>query len=456
MAVADGHGGSRYWLSDVGSRLACDLALQLAAKDLAMRPLSTPGADALGAVRQWLADELPSQLVAAWQEAIQADWQQRDLPPEHQGESFSSQTYGSTLALVVLTPHWWAHTGLGDWDLVLLSDHQPDQLISQEADKAHQGEATESLCLPSASRCFASRTAVYPLSGDQRQACGLVLSTDGIRKSCATDADHLALSRYLLEEAQTHKAIAAGSSERLDTSLDRISREGSGDDVSVALACFGSLQPGAVPSQPVPMVALPDLTPLPRLPEHPRLAAEQPSPQSRRGRRQARPTAGPALLRIGVGLATGSALLVAAWVWLRPALLRPFSAPTTFAEPSQDIPARLTATQQNSIQLEIKRLCRMEQALIESTLNQRKEIPKHSREQPRHIERLLADNDWQGSLIALNRPGSTQQTQLAALCPALNKALKAYWAKHIQPQQGGDFSKRAAPTDDQPTVSTDP
>ena len=243
MAVADGHGGSRYWLSDVGSRLACELAIRMASRDLASWPMAAADPSQLEVVRRWLASELPPRLIESWQGAIQADWQQRQLPVEHEGEGFSSQTYGSTLALVVLTPRWWAHTGLGDWDLVLLSDHQTDRIISQESDNGLQGEATESLCLPSAHRRFAARTAVYSLNGESRQSYGLVLTTDGIRKSCATDNDHLALSRYLLEEVNPHQAQSSGETLCLDSSLDRISREGSGDDVSVAISCFGSLRP---------------------------------------------------------------------------------------------------------------------------------------------------------------------------------------------------------------------
>lgn len=136
MAVADGHGGSRYWLSDVGSRLACELAIQLASQDLAGQPLEKNGPDQLQAVYRWLAYELPERIVTAWQEAIRADWQTRQLPPEQQGETFSPQTYGTTLALVIMTPRWWAHTGLGDWDLVLLSSDQPDCIISQETMRA--------------------------------------------------------------------------------------------------------------------------------------------------------------------------------------------------------------------------------------------------------------------------------------------------------------------------------
>ena len=419
MAVADGHGGSRYWLSDVGSRLACELAIAMAAEDLARRPWNGASADQLEVVRGWLADDLPARLVAAWQQAIEADWQQRELPEAHQGEHFSSQTYGSTLALVVLTPHWWAHTGVGDWDLVLLSNHQPDQILSQEADQGLQGEATTSLCLPRASRCFAARTAVYRLSGEPHQACGLVLSTDGIRKSCATDADHLALSRYLLEEAQLHQAPTAGPTERLDASLDRISREGSGDDVSVALACFGTLLPvgeAAAGAELPPLPPLPELDVAPLAPRRPRSNKTRQRPQQRKG---------PNLLPISLVVLAGASLSLAVWVWLKPLALWRTSATST-QQPFAPWP--LTLRQRNGITLEISKLCAQDLPLIQATLKQRKQI----RANHRTLQHLLAEDDWLGSLILLSRPGDSQLKDPFLLCPRLQAALTTFWAEGAQ------------------------
>jgi len=442
MAVADGHGGSRYWLSDVGSRLACELAIQLASQDLNRQPLGEGRADQLQAVQRWLATELPGRIVAAWQEAIQADWQGRELPRQHQGEPFSPQAYGSTLALVVLTPSWWGHTGLGDWDLVLLCNDQPDRIISQELDDGLQGEATESLCLARASSCFAARTAVYSLAGEQRQACGLVLTTDGVRKSCAADGDHLALSRYLLEEAQPGQAKAAGSTERLDASLDRISRDGSGDDVSVALACFGELRPAA---------ALPELPPLPEL-EITAIAEE--GPQTKPSNRKTRKKAAPSLLRISLLLIAGGCLSFTAWIWLRPIAHRKSTAPV--AHPATDSPLPLTRPQASSINAQIKRLCNQDQTLIKSILNTRKEIPKRIQLNPRLIQQLLANSDWEGSLILLNRPDRTKPAQLSPLCPVLKQALEAYWEEYTQPESPAKINKQPSQRATQLSTPTAP
>ncbi|MFM7674647.1 MAG: protein phosphatase 2C domain-containing protein, partial [Synechococcus sp.] len=78
MAVADGHGGQRYWLSDVGSRLACQVAIDLAGRDLARRRLAAALEPAeMAQLKQWLAIELPERIVQGWQAAVAADWEQR-------------------------------------------------------------------------------------------------------------------------------------------------------------------------------------------------------------------------------------------------------------------------------------------------------------------------------------------------------------------------------------------
>jgi hypothetical protein len=423
MAVADGHGGSRYWLSDVGSRLACELALRLTSEDMASRCLGAAGAAELEEAYRWLAHDLPRRLLAAWQAAIAADWRRRELPEAHAGEAFSAQTYGSTLALVVLTPRWWGHTGLGDWDLVLLSNDQPDRIISQEADDGLHGEATQSLCLTRAADFFIARTAVYSLSGDLSQPCGLLLSTDGVRKSCATDADHLALSRFLLEEAEAVQASAAGETLRLDASLDRISREGSGDDVSVALACFGRLRAGAARQQtatteptlqelePEPELSTPPPPPLPALTSENRPAAHV------RGQRRQPLISLPMLVALMAAgaLAAGAVLLL---------LRMGTRSQAPAAAPAPQAPV-LSPAAQAGLRLEIKRQCGDPERIASNLRNRRSQF-RSSDADPEATERRLAAGDWLGGLIALSRPGGPGLATLEP-CQELAAALRQHW-----------------------------
>ncbi len=271
MAVADGHGGARYGRSDVGSWLACRTALNTArqlfqsqaigaATPLSSRPtdagpaLSEPSPQQLLELQQdqgqqeqlqqdqwqqdqwqqdqwqqWLGQELPQVIQRRWLRAVRRHW--RVQPPADGREAFSPLLYGTTLGLVVMTPRWWGHTGLGDWDLLQLQA-SGSRLLSQENDPAAAGEATFSLCLNDAAAHCAPRTAIQRLDLET-PAFALLLSTDGIRKSCSTDDDFFALGRYL-SQAPLPQAVEPPVD--LAASLDRISSQGSGDDVTVAIA----------------------------------------------------------------------------------------------------------------------------------------------------------------------------------------------------------------------------
>jgi hypothetical protein len=241
MAVADGHGSARHPRSQVGSRLACAAALELVEGAIAASCLDDDGPWARRRWRRWLAGDLPAAIHAAWLTAVEADWRRHGAGD---AEPFSPVPYGSTLAVVVMTPCWWGYTGLGDWDLVVVEGQGRARLASEESGvDPHGGERTLSLCLETAPTLFASRSRLHALP---RLAAGeplaLVLSTDGIRKSCVTDADFLRLCSWMAASAtratQASAADQRGQEEsgmELSEALDRISSQGSGDDVTVAV-----------------------------------------------------------------------------------------------------------------------------------------------------------------------------------------------------------------------------
>ena len=234
MAVSDGHGGRRHGRSDVGSRLACEQAIAAVTRGLEQRSLDTAFfPEGLNLWRQWLSMELPLDIHRAWLAAVRHHWQAGGGATgtlERAPGNFSSVAYGCTLGLVLLTPDWWGHTGLGDWDLVAVDRHGTARLVSEECFHGGcGGEATSSLCLDGAATMFQERSGLHRLPNSQAgDRLSLVLSTDGIRKGCATDDDFLTLIAWLAE--------ASLPREELEQTLDHISREGSGDDVSVALA----------------------------------------------------------------------------------------------------------------------------------------------------------------------------------------------------------------------------
>ena len=356
MAVADGHGSRRYWLSEVGSALACEQARQAVAAALQHTPLTDQVR-----WRELLRRDLPEAIVQGWLAAISADWQRR---PEAAQQAFTPTTYGCTLGLVLMTPRWWGYTGLGDWDLVLLPATGPAQLLSEEelADPgAHSAEATASLCLPQAAALCAGRAALQPLA---ENGLTLVLSTDGVRKSCATDADFLELCSQLA-------AIEAAA--ELADGLAHITSQGSGDDVSVAVGQYRAK--GA----------------------------------DRTGRS---PT--PALTAMALLLVTAAAGLgLAGWWWQR-----------RVAAPRSVLPAQPAAVLPEAVRQEIRRQCAQPQ-LIATNLNQRR--PQILRllqaDGRRQAQTWLAsaERDPLGALIAASRLGPLPA------CEALQQELQRQW-----------------------------
>ena len=231
MVVADGHGGERYIHSDVGSRLACELAIDIAADQFSQW---VSDETEIGRWQTWLERTFPVKLHQRWLSAVETHWRQESTEKEAAESSFSPLPYGSTVGVVIMTPTWWGHTGLGDWDLVRINSGGDVELINQEEEEGDEltgGEATYSLCQSSAPAHFAARTAVYSIKNKQ-PSFSLLLSTDGVRKSCSTDADFYTIAKYLCEGEEPRQDDAANE---LKQDLDRISSQGSGDDVSVAI-----------------------------------------------------------------------------------------------------------------------------------------------------------------------------------------------------------------------------
>lgn len=244
MAVADGHGGSRYWLSDVGSRLACEQVAGAIRTQLAARPLAAAGWE------HWLQEELPSLVQSRWLQAITTDWNRRE---ETETSAFSPLTYGTTLGLVLMCRHWWAAGGLGDWDLLEVPAVGPPRLLNQEPDLGGASEATASLCLDEAASLWKRRCQLVTLNPESSPFT-LLLSSDGLRKSCATDEDYRILGAYLCglptdRSPQAPEPMTPGDSDPgdepagLEDALARITTDGSGDDVSVAIGQWGPPPP---------------------------------------------------------------------------------------------------------------------------------------------------------------------------------------------------------------------
>jgi hypothetical protein len=251
LAVADGHGGERYRCSDSGSRLACEQAAEVVEVALQSAPL-----DHLPTWERLLAEGLPDAIQTRWLQAIQLHWQQQQQFHEGNGDRqlFCSSLYGSTLGLLLLAPTWWGCTGLGDWDLVRVGGGG-NRLLSEEAELPGTGEATASLCLSEARTRWVERAQLQAIPA----SCppfALLISTDGVRKSCATDGDFLELCSQM---------VGIQDPRQLEEGLAEISAAGSGDDLSIAVGRWlpaAGQTPGPRRAVTLPVVSRPPGVPL--------------------------------------------------------------------------------------------------------------------------------------------------------------------------------------------------
>lgn len=213
LIVADGHGHARHSRSDAGAILACELSQQLA-----IQALKQHGSHA-EELPEWFRLSFPQLLVDSWRRAINMDSQQ------HHHEVIADPiSYGTTLGLALLTPNWWLCVGIGDWDLVMISQNGA-ALVSQERSELTPGESTFSLCLIDPLGPMTERFAMGQIGAEE---VDLVLCTDGIRKSCRSDADFLTLCIHLATETRSITS--------LKSTLKQITSLGSNDDVSIAAA----------------------------------------------------------------------------------------------------------------------------------------------------------------------------------------------------------------------------
>jgi hypothetical protein len=387
MAVADGHGNRRHWLSQVGSALACRQAETAVQAALARIPLT----DQVGWHRL-LRHALPDAIVQGWLAATAADWADRE---DTEGQTYSAEAYGCTLGLVLMAPRWWGHTGLGDWDLVRIDHAGTAALISEEAADAAAGEATASLCLPQAQALFAERSDLQALAAAENESTGLalVLSSDGVRKSCATDADFLQLCAQL---------CAISDPTELTQGLEQITRQGSGDDVSVAVGQWQA------PPEPAAVESPTDLE-------------QQSSPPARRHR-----SAPISLVTLAALGGMGVVSTGAWWLWRQQQRVLPPQPPApTAGLPVPALPAPVAA--------ESARQCAQPER-IRANLNQRRpqfqQLLRGSAAEP-----LLASGarDPLGALIAASRLGRLNS------CPPLQRELALQWRSGRMPP--GDRSQ---------------
>jgi hypothetical protein len=243
-AVADGHGGTKYFRSDTGSRLA----VRIAERELwgFHKCFSQAGPDQPAPLDASEIDDrlleknivrIEQDIVRCWREAVEKHagdnpWTEPELAfcaeneialPDPE-DLFS--VYGTTLIAALATPDFWFATQIGDGLCIVLDpDGKPRAAIPPDEEQGFG--YTNSICTANAAEKFQRAFAVYAGSAP---ISGITVATDGVADSFTPD-DYLAFTAELRENfIKTPRDTAKG----LQTYLATLSERGSRDDCAIA------------------------------------------------------------------------------------------------------------------------------------------------------------------------------------------------------------------------------
>jgi hypothetical protein len=247
VSVADGHGSSKSFRSAAGARLAVEVSQSLAAE-----LLTAPGGPAeLSWVKDRLEDDAPRRIVREWRAQVEQDlarspFTAEELTRVREREGQKAQAlveadpyvaYGSTLVTAVATQSFMAFWQIGDGDVLAVSA-TGEASRPLAGDKRLIANETTSLCSADARRLF--RVAVFGTP-----APVIMVSTDGFANSFRDDEGYFRFGSDVLEMLITEGADVVGG--RLSGWLGEMTQTGSGDDISLAIACRPSEFPPSLP-----------------------------------------------------------------------------------------------------------------------------------------------------------------------------------------------------------------
>ena len=235
MAVADGHGHARHFRSARGSALAVEVATRLGEELAAAVDGAKPAY-----VERLLREHTGGELVRVWRAAVERDLAAAPVRPDelHAAGLGASPTdeelrfaYGATLLLAVVAGGWLMCVQIGDGDVLAVTD-AGRVLRPVPADPRLDGSRTTSLC--QADAADALRYGVLGVADTSIAA--VMLATDGYGNAQVRNDWDVAFGADLVALAAAHGTEWLG--EQLPGWVRRCaSSDGSGDDVTVALAC---------------------------------------------------------------------------------------------------------------------------------------------------------------------------------------------------------------------------
>ena len=238
VAVSDGHGSTRSFRSDRGSKFAAETAIEVVENFFLGEWVRLSLRDK----QQQLEFRLPTRIVGEWREKVRRDLDEFPLSEaDHETlatyktakqkpnpEAIPYIVYGATLLTVVITAEFVVYLQLGDGDILIVPElgdvFRPfptdERLIGNETTSLSSGNAANDFRV-----CIESSTQVLPSL--------ILMATDGYSNSFRDDASFFKAGldfRHLLESIDGSAEVERRLKEWLEESAQM-----SGDDVTLCL-----------------------------------------------------------------------------------------------------------------------------------------------------------------------------------------------------------------------------
>lgn len=235
--VCDGHGSEPHFRSEIGSKIASNIGIEAIKEFVQSNPKieNTNEKELLSYIKR-----LKEYIIYKWNEETLKNFnsyplsveEMTHLKEEDKAEYQSSlsisnyrRIYGTTFIAGVITSNFWLILQLGDGDAVLLDER--GLYMPMPKDENLMFQYTTSLCEKNAIENFRH---AYGYS----TPIAMILSTDGLKNSFLNETYFLNLYKEILQDAKIEEISSLQKG--LEEDLPVLSKKGSGDDISFALA----------------------------------------------------------------------------------------------------------------------------------------------------------------------------------------------------------------------------
>ena len=225
IAVADGHGSPDHFLSDRGSRFACECAVSCIRR-LVDSPTHASGHDL---------ENIQHEIVRTWRQRVEQDWSGIDHLSKSPyvniwkdlGKPDPVTVYGTTLIAAALTRHYWFGIQIGDGKCVVLCTNG-EWIQPIPWDERCFLNATTSICEKGAAGLFRS---CY----HTELPAAIFIGSDGVDNAYPLEKNEWYLAGLYQKILGTFSAEGIkNGTQQLRDFLPLFSAKGSGDDVSIA------------------------------------------------------------------------------------------------------------------------------------------------------------------------------------------------------------------------------